>query len=743
MQKRNNWATSSKVIRRAIPAFIAAGLGLTLGMQPALPVTAYAEDAIADEAAKTEHAAEMRNYCGIVVETYQLTVQEDGEHFQIESFEAPEFDGHAPAYYIVYPQEDPECDQFGTTIVTTEEIAEGTALLPFGNYIGYTQRKTIYSIVLQPVYVCPHYNLTDSTDSMKVYIDSQNGSTGYEDNLNVASTQAWDDPKNQVDTTTTLTCKNFGTVDYGTFKSEVVGIMVDSTSIPMLTDDQSVYIQGYDVTGFHTEHYSTDNLDVTPYVQDGFALVGIPKDVPLVFGIDTGMQLAAMNDDGTFDYLYTNNYTVSTTMLPADNPGFAIYHVTATFEVPAGKKVFALADDIGNNDKFIFSRESRFDISSSITPGTTPSDLNWIEATPNEDGTYTIDFATYRAWETHDNGESTGGADLKTPEGYASICANMSGSAFVEPWLSAVIRLVDETEEPAPDPDPEPTPDPNPEPTPEPDPVEDVEVPTTEGGSVSVEPVPVGDTTAIVTEPEPGQEVREVIVTDSEGNRVETTTDEDGNVTFEMPEGGVTVEVVFGCDGGDLCTTHQFPDIDQDEWYHDSVDWAIGNGVFHGYDNGDFGPNDILTREQAAAVLYNYLGGEPGASDSGLSDVSDDWYTDAVNWAVANGIMTGYEGTGSFGVGDALSREQFCAVVAKAMAADLSDVDLSVLDDFADAESVSEWARPAVAWAVQKGVVNGVENPDGTRSLQGVREITRSEMAAMMENAVNAGVLAQ
>ncbi len=70
MQKRNNWATSSKVIRRAIPAFIAAGLGLTLGMQPALPVTAYAEDAIADEAAETEHAAEMRNYCGEVVETY-------------------------------------------------------------------------------------------------------------------------------------------------------------------------------------------------------------------------------------------------------------------------------------------------------------------------------------------------------------------------------------------------------------------------------------------------------------------------------------------------------------------------------------------------------------------------------------------------------------------------------------------------------------------------------------------------
>ena len=93
------------------------------------------------------------------------------------------------------------------------------------------------------------------------------------------------------------------------------------------------------------------------------------------------------------------------------------------------------------------------------------------------------------------------------------------------------------------------------------------------------------------------------------------------------------------------------------------------------------------------------------------------------------------------GVGEALTREQFCAVVAKAMKADLSDVDTSVLDGFADAGSVSDWAKPAVAWAVQMGIVNGVENAGGTRSLQGPRDITRAEMAAMMLNAVDAGVL--
>lgn len=291
------------------------------------------------------------------------------------------------------------------------------------------------------------------------------------------------------------------------------------------------------------------------------------------------------------------------------------------------------------------------------------------------------------------------------------------------------------------DTEPEPTPTPDPDPTPTPDPVEDVEIPETEGGKVEVEPVEAGETATVVAEPDAGQEVRDVIVTDPEGNEIDVTVDKDGNYTFEMPEGGATVEVVFGCDGGDLCASHSFGDVTHDDWFHDTVDWAVDEGIFHGYDDGTFGPNDTLTREQAATVMYNYFGGTTGSGSAGMSDVGNDWYTDAVNWAVENGIMTGYSGTDKFGIGDALSREQFCSVIAKAMGADLEDVDLSVLDRFTDAGSVSDWAKPAVAWAVENGLMNGVENADGTRSLQGVRDMTRAEMAAMMKNAVDAGVL--
>ena len=271
------------------------------------------------------------------------------------------------------------------------------------------------------------------------------------------------------------------------------------------------------------------------------------------------------------------------------------------------------------------------------------------------------------------------------------------------------------------------------------------EVPETDRGEVSVTPARPheGDTVTITPEPDEGNEVRSVTVTDEDGNVIEVTMGEDGTWSFEQPEGEVTIEVVFGCDGGDLCTSHAFPDVDHDMWYHDAIDWAVDAGAFHGYDNGSFGPDDTLTREQAAAVLWNLFGeGDASAPGASMSDVAQgQWYSAAVNWAVANGVMNGYDGTGTFGVGEALTREQFTGMVANACGADLTSVDLSVLEAYGDFEGVSGWAKRAMAWAIEAGVINGVDLPDGTRELQAGRNISRAEMAAMMKNAIDAGVL--
>ena len=229
------------------------------------------------------------------------------------------------------------------------------------------------------------------------------------------------------------------------------------------------------------------------------------------------------------------------------------------------------------------------------------------------------------------------------------------------------------------------------------------------------------------------------------GFTAEFSTDNHWGMYVPAPEepGTYTVSAEVVCDG--LCAADAFSDIDSGQWYHEAVDWAFANKVMNGYGDGTFGPNDVLYREQAATVLYNYLGeGDTSAPAAPLSDVGQSaWYATSLNWAFENGIMNGYDGSDRFGVGDALTREQFCAVIANAVGTNTADADLSVLDAFPDAAEVSSWARPSVAWAVEQGLLNGVELADGTRALSATRDITRAEMATMMSNAVDAGVLAK
>lgn len=192
------------------------------------------------------------------------------------------------------------------------------------------------------------------------------------------------------------------------------------------------------------------------------------------------------------------------------------------------------------------------------------------------------------------------------------------------------------------------------------------------------------------------------------------------------------------------CPSLAFDDIDIDKWYHKAVDWALEHEVMNGYGGTDlFGPDEALSREQAAAVLYNSLAGDAtGAPETDHVDVDqNEWYAEAVNWAVAENVMNGYDGSDLFGVGDPLTREQFACVLANIAAGDLTKMDETVLSDFPDGAQVSEWAQPALAWAVENGVINGVEMNDGSRELQAGRTISRAEMAAMIMNASEKGVL--
>ena len=181
-----------------------------------------------------------------------------------------------------------------------------------------------------------------------------------------------------------------------------------------------------------------------------------------------------------------------------------------------------------------------------------------------------------------------------------------------------------------------------------------------------------------------------------------------------------------------------FPDIPEDAWYFEAVDYAKAHGIMNGYDDtGLFEPETTLTREQAACVMYNWLGDGAKVEATDLADVEqDEYYTDAVNWAVKNKIINGY-GDGTFGVGDPLTREQFCCIMANAMATDPGDI--SAIEGMLGADQVSDWAESGVAWAVANGIMNGVETEDGQRDLQPLTPVSRAEIAAFIMNFLEGG----
>ena len=286
---------------------------------------------------------------------------------------------------------------------------------------------------------------------------------------------------------------------------------------------------------------------------------------------------------------------------------------------------------------------------------------------------------------------------------------------------------------------PAPTPDPEPQPpvTPQPPAKGDIEIPAHPGGKVEVSPKnpDAGDKVTVCPKPQAGKEVRSISVTDKDGNKVEVHKNEKGEFEFTMPQGDVEVNVVFGCDGGDLCLSHTFKDVDPDAWYHDPVDWAIESGYLKGYeDTGRLGPLDTTNRAQFVTMLARIAGADKGnqgiTGGTGFGDVAADaWYAGVVKWGVENGIVSGYDGSAAFGPNDPVTREQvavFLMRYAEKIGADVSgEGDLS---GFADADKVSNYAAKAMAWAVDSGYILG-EN--GT-SLKPGDIASRAEVATML-----------
>lgn len=131
---------------------------------------------------------------------------------------------------------------------------------------------------------------------------------------------------------------------------------------------------------------------------------------------------------------------------------------------------------------------------------------------------------------------------------------------------------------------------------------------------------------------------------------------------------------------------------------------------------------------------------------TGIADVaSHEWYTGAANWAVANGVIHGYanaDGTRSFAPDDPVTTEQLVTIIANYRGGDaVAEADLAQLEGLTDGAEVSEWARQSVAWAKATGLVNGYANEDGTRTLRPQEEVPRERAANILMNAFSLGIL--
>lgn len=187
-----------------------------------------------------------------------------------------------------------------------------------------------------------------------------------------------------------------------------------------------------------------------------------------------------------------------------------------------------------------------------------------------------------------------------------------------------------------------------------------------------------------------------------------------------------------------------FSDVHPGEWFYNAVYFAKAHGIMNGVgDTGEFQPSAPTTRAQAATVLYNVYSKGEVASSCNKPDVDQsEWYANAVNWCVAHGIMTGYDdGSNTFGPNDSLTREQMCKVLAIATKADYASADPAKYNALLGTEETDEWARPFVVWAVDEGLVNGIDNHDGTHTLDPLGLVYRCQTAQIFTNAINAGIM--
>mgnify|MGYP002267722045 CR=1 FL=1 len=206
--------------------------------------------------------------------------------------------------------------------------------------------------------------------------------------------------------------------------------------------------------------------------------------------------------------------------------------------------------------------------------------------------------------------------------------------------------------------------------------------------------------------PNSGYVLKSLTVTTASGTSVPVANQSSGKYTFTMPAAAVTVKAVFAAQETD--PGFPFADVAKGSWYYEGVRYAYENGLMSGTGEGTFSPDLPTSRGMLVTILYR-LAGSPAAGSASFTDVANgQWYADGVAWASANGVVSGYP-DGSFRPNDTITREQMAAILYQYARIqgklDDSRADLSI---FSDLDSLSAYAKEPMSWAVAQGLFSGV-----------------------------------
>ena len=255
------------------------------------------------------------------------------------------------------------------------------------------------------------------------------------------------------------------------------------------------------------------------------------------------------------------------------------------------------------------------------------------------------------------------------------------------------------------------------------EPVTKPETPTEQDPEPTIEPEPSPE-----PEPEPSYDPQPKPTTDPQPRPSPDPQPDPSPDPIPEPEMKIGY---IDCPGDNTCVMASYSDLDPNSWYHDGVHYALENRIMNGVSDQMFAPSSSTSRAMIVTMLWR-MEGEPVVNDTTrFADVpSDTWYTEAVRWAASERIVDGYSAE-RFAPNDNVSREQLATILwryAKYKGTDKISASKINLGIYIDAEHISRWAYDGMQWAVNAGLITGA----GNDKLSPETDASRAQVATML-----------